>query len=123
MVVRHRQPQGLSRSKRRTVRHRGAPPDDFLLNQLDLYPDRVAQCIREQRGEYRKPELTYAEFVTRLVLNIGTPCMVLTTLSRADFGITAWKSVIGDEVELRIEAEAVRERAPSLPTTTPDTTL
>lgn len=29
-----------------------------------------------------------------------------TTLSRADFGITAWKSVIGDEVELRIEAEA-----------------
>jgi len=29
-----------------------------------------------------------------------------TTLSRADFGITAWKSVIGDAVELRIEAEA-----------------
>ncbi len=29
-----------------------------------------------------------------------------TRLSRADFGITAWKSVIGDEVELRIEAEA-----------------
>lgn len=33
------------------------------------------------------------------------------TLSRADFGITAWKSVIGDEVELRIEAEATRVRA------------
>ncbi|MFD0739327.1 YceI family protein [Lysobacter koreensis] len=30
------------------------------------------------------------------------------TLSRADYGIDAWKSVIGDEVELRIEAEAVR---------------
>lgn len=29
-----------------------------------------------------------------------------TALSRADFGITAWKSVIGDDVELRIEAEA-----------------
>ena len=29
-----------------------------------------------------------------------------TTLSRADFGITAWKSVIGDDVELRIETEA-----------------
>ncbi|MGO1073765.1 YceI family protein [Lysobacter sp. CA199] len=29
-------------------------------------------------------------------------------LSRAAFGIDAWKSVIGDEVELRIEAEAVR---------------
>lgn len=32
------------------------------------------------------------------------------TLSRADFGITAWKSVIGDEVQLRIEAEATRTR-------------
>ncbi len=31
------------------------------------------------------------------------------TLSRADYGITAWTSVIGDEVELRIEAEAVRD--------------
>ncbi|AWV06518.1 hypothetical protein C9I47_0797 [Lysobacter maris] len=30
-------------------------------------------------------------------------------LSRADFGIDAWRSVIGDEVELRIEAEAVRD--------------
>jgi polyisoprenoid-binding protein YceI len=29
-------------------------------------------------------------------------------ISRADFGITAWKNVIGDDVELRIEAEAVR---------------
>mgnify|MGYP006194418333 CR=1 FL=1 len=48
-----------------------------------------------------------------------------TTLSRADFGITAWKSVIGDEVELRIEAEATydgkadeeteTETAPALP--------
>lgn len=31
------------------------------------------------------------------------------TLSRAEFGITAWRSVIGDTVELRIEAEAVRQ--------------
>lgn len=31
-------------------------------------------------------------------------------LSRAEFGIDAWKSVIGDEVELRIEAEAVRDK-------------
>ncbi|RNF86014.1 YceI family protein [Montanilutibacter psychrotolerans] len=33
------------------------------------------------------------------------------TLSRAEFGIDAWKSVIGDEVQLRIEAEAVRVRS------------
>lgn len=31
-----------------------------------------------------------------------------TRISRADFGITAWKNVIGDGVELRIEAEAIR---------------
>ncbi len=33
------------------------------------------------------------------------------TISRADFGITAWKSVIGDTVELRIEAEAIRDNS------------
>lgn len=33
-----------------------------------------------------------------------------TTLSRKDFGITAWSSMIGDSVELRIEAEATRAR-------------
>lgn len=32
-----------------------------------------------------------------------------TTISRAAFGIDAWTSMIGDEVQLRIEAEAVRE--------------
>ena len=32
------------------------------------------------------------------------------TLSRADFGIDAWKSVIGDRVELRLEVEATRTR-------------
>ena len=33
-----------------------------------------------------------------------------TTISRAEFGIDAWKSMIGDEVELRLEVEAVRSR-------------
>ena len=37
------------------------------------------------------------------------------TVSRKAFGITAWPTVIGDEVELRIEAEAVRGR-PRAPT-------
>ena len=32
-------------------------------------------------------------------------------LSRAEFGITAWKSVIGDRIELRLEVEATRSRA------------
>lgn len=52
-----------------------------------------------------------------------------TTLSRADFGISAWPSVIGDKVELRIEAEAVRDAgaeappASTEPTPAPDTSL
>ncbi len=32
------------------------------------------------------------------------------TLNRMDFGMDSWKAVIGDTVELRIEAEAVRGR-------------
>ncbi|KAB7772165.1 YceI family protein [Xanthomonas maliensis] len=44
------------------------------------------------------------------------------TLSRAEFGVDAWKSMIGDTVELRIEAEAVREgRADDAPATPQDT--
>ncbi|NDK39128.1 polyisoprenoid-binding protein [Pseudoxanthomonas gei] len=35
----------------------------------------------------------------------------IAELSRADFGIDAWKSVIGDRVELRMEVEATRSRA------------
>lgn len=34
-----------------------------------------------------------------------------TALRRKEFGITAWSGMIGDRVELRIEAEAVRVRA------------
>ncbi len=32
------------------------------------------------------------------------------TLRRSDFGITAWRSLIGDEIALRIEAELTRSR-------------
>lgn len=41
-------------------------------------------------------------------------------VSRADFGIDAWKSVIGDRVELRIEAEAVRDGNAEAPAADPD---
>ena len=37
------------------------------------------------------------------------------SLSRAEFGMTAWKNVIGDQVELRIEAEALRDRGAGEP--------
>ncbi len=42
-------------------------------------------------------------------------------LSRAAFGIDAWPNVIGDEVELRIEAEAVRARGAGDAADDPDT--
>lgn len=44
-----------------------------------------------------------------------------TTLSRKAFGIDAWASVIGDSVELRIEAEAVRDNAGNDDATEPAT--
>lgn len=44
-----------------------------------------------------------------------------TTLSRADFGIDAWKSMIGDTVQVRIEAEAILDNHASAPDdTAPD---
>lgn len=42
------------------------------------------------------------------------------TLSRKAFGLEAWPNVIGDSVELRIEAEAVRARNDE-PASSPDT--
>ncbi|WP_428999998.1 YceI family protein [Stenotrophomonas rhizophila] len=41
------------------------------------------------------------------------------TLSRNAFGIYAWPSMIGDTVQLRIEAEAVRDRTAADPQDTP----
>ncbi|WP_448130630.1 YceI family protein [Stenotrophomonas rhizophila] len=48
------------------------------------------------------------------------------TLSRSAFGVDGWASMIGDEVQLRIEAEAVRDRnaddpADAAPTDAPGT--
>jgi len=44
-----------------------------------------------------------------------------TTLSRSAFGMTAWSSMIGDTVDLRIEAEAVLDRSAAAPETFPPT--
>jgi len=41
------------------------------------------------------------------------------TLSRSAFGVSGWPSMIGDAVELRIEAEAVRDRNAADPADTP----
>ena len=43
------------------------------------------------------------------------------TLSRSAFGVDAWPAMIGDQVQLRIEAEAVRDRTATDPQDTPST--
>ncbi len=43
-----------------------------------------------------------------------------TTLSRRAFGITAWPGVIGDAVQVRIEAEAAFDRSDAPGTPAPD---
>ena len=45
-----------------------------------------------------------------------------TMIRRADFGITAWPSMIGDQVQIRIEAEAIRDSnaQPPAPPQLPD---
>jgi polyisoprenoid-binding protein YceI len=41
-----------------------------------------------------------------------------TTLQRSDFGIDAWRGLVGDQVELRMEVEAVRDDAAPAPAPT-----
>ncbi|MFL9584598.1 YceI family protein [Stenotrophomonas sp. AB1(2024)] len=41
------------------------------------------------------------------------------TLSRSAFGVDAWPTMIGDQVQLRIEAEALRDRSAADPQDTP----
>ena len=43
-----------------------------------------------------------------------------TTLKRSDFGMTHWQSLVGDTVELRIEAELYRQQGASASPTAPD---
>lgn len=46
----------------------------------------------------------------------------LATIHRSDYGIDAWKSMIGDEVQLRFEVEAIRSHDdPSSPPASTDT--
>lgn len=41
-------------------------PDEFLLDQLDLYPRQTIQCLQEQRAAYRSPSFTPPEFYNSL---------------------------------------------------------
>ena len=47
-------------------------PDEFLLDQLDLYPDLVARALSGQVRDAAKPKLTLEELLRRL-RNAGAP--------------------------------------------------
>jgi hypothetical protein len=38
-------------------------PDDFLLDQLDLYPRATVECMREQIAAYNNPAMSVMEFL------------------------------------------------------------
>lgn len=40
-------------------------PDDFLLDQLGLYPHATVQCLRDQMAAYNNPAIAPAEFLKR----------------------------------------------------------
>lgn len=45
-------------------------PDDFLLDQLDLYPDLVVYCLEELADSYEHPPLTFGQILDRLALDV-----------------------------------------------------
>lgn len=40
-------------------------PDDFLLDQFDLFPERVFRCVDEQASAYQDPRLTFDGLLRR----------------------------------------------------------
>lgn len=40
------------------------PPDDFLLDQLDLYPNQTLRCVREQIAAQRNPAISADQFLS-----------------------------------------------------------
>ena len=56
-------------------------PDDFLLDQLDLYPRLTLRVIDEISGAYEKPAMTVGELLHRLS-KAGTPKFTLAVLAR-----------------------------------------
>ncbi|RCW43295.1 PIN domain-containing protein [Halopolyspora algeriensis] len=48
-------------------------PDDFLLDQLDLYPGITLQCLHQQVAGYRKEPTTVPDLMTFLATRTGLP--------------------------------------------------
>lgn len=57
-------------------------PDAFLLDQLDLDPEGVLECLRQQRGEYTDPSLSVAEFFGAFMATVPTFAQTAESLTR-----------------------------------------
>ncbi|WP_370890211.1 PIN domain-containing protein [Janibacter sp. GXQ6167] len=62
-------------------------PDDFLLDQLDLYPSAVLSALREQAGDLRRPRLTPLGLLASLERS-GTPRFAAEVRRKAN--ISQW---------------------------------
>jgi hypothetical protein len=67
----HGQREGLPRHRAPAARAGGSPPDDFLLDQVDLSPPTLVQVIREQAARTRRPPLTPRDLATLLGRAVG----------------------------------------------------
>lgn len=45
-------------------------PDEFLLDQLDLYPDLVVRCVEDLSDAYENPPMTVHQILDRLALDV-----------------------------------------------------
>jgi predicted nucleic acid-binding protein len=57
-------------------------PDAFLLDQLDLAPERVLACLRDQRAAYRNPARSVLEFYETFVATVPEFAQAAESLER-----------------------------------------
>ena len=68
-------------------------PDDFLLDQVDLYPRAVTTCLRQQCTDSLRPKLTPLSLLSALE-RCGVPRFAAEVRRKAD--ITSWQSAQRD---------------------------
>jgi len=68
-------------------------PDDFLLDQLDLYPRAVVKALRQQSSDSRRPQLTPVALMAAIQRS-GCPKFAAEVLRKVDF--STWQSADRD---------------------------
>jgi len=94
-IKRHPQARFVSREVRQDDAHRGSVCGELTLHGVTR-PLCMALVLERIARQARPPFRRTVSFSAS------------TTLKRSDFGMTAWESLVGDSVKLRIEAECTR---------------